>query len=145
VVGNDDYLGAIYQYATPGWAIDNSGAVIGCLLRNTPGRYNAFSGSDDDSHTVSFAVAVPGVLQSPGKKRLGPGSMLAAALHLNNPVAAPRHARIRDRRAPAVDQHRFDDRHESARHGRQGRHGESVADDPAAVSADERPPSWAWS
>jgi alpha-mannosidase len=89
VVGNDDYLGAIYQYATPGWAIDNSGAVIGCLLRNTPGEgTNAASGSDDDSHTVSFAVAVPGQLQSPANGAWGYSSMLATALDLNNPAAA---------------------------------------------------------
>jgi len=63
-IGDDRYLGAIYHYATPGWAIDNTGAVFGCLLRNTPGMQNGANGIDPDSHTVSFALPVG--LQAPG-------------------------------------------------------------------------------
>ncbi|MCU1348337.1 MAG: putative alpha-mannosidase, partial [Acidobacteria bacterium] len=87
-IGMDSYLGAIYHYATPGWAIDTSGAVIGCLLRNTPGMQNAAWGIDPDAHTVSFAVALPVGLDSPGNGAWVSGSMLAAALDVNNPLAA---------------------------------------------------------
>lgn len=81
-------LGAIYHYASPGWAIDPTGAVIGCLLRNTPGMQNATNGSDFGTYTVTLAVALPTGLQSPGNSAWGAGSMLAAALDLNNPLAA---------------------------------------------------------
>ncbi|HXA19574.1 MAG TPA: hypothetical protein VN380_21470 [Thermoanaerobaculia bacterium] len=87
-IGMDSYLGAIYHYATPGWAIDTSGAVIGCLLRNTPGTQNAASGIDPDAHAVSFAVALPVGLESPANGAWSSGSMLAAALDINNPLAA---------------------------------------------------------
>jgi alpha-mannosidase len=81
-------LGAIYHYATPGWAIDNSGNILGCLLRNTPGQQNAACGTDSDSHTVSFAVALPVGLQLPIEGATTSGSMLKAALDVNNPLEA---------------------------------------------------------
>ena len=35
---DDNYLAAIYHASTPGWAIDSNGALLGCILRNTPAR-----------------------------------------------------------------------------------------------------------
>lgn len=79
VNGSSGLLGSIYHYATPGWAIDGGGAVIGCLLRNTPGTQNGAHGIDPDAHTVSFAVGLPAG---------GPAPMLATALDINNPLGA---------------------------------------------------------
>jgi hypothetical protein len=61
-------LGAIYQSTIPAWAIDASGRLIGCLLRNTPrstlGGYGA-NGQDTETHTHHYAIRVPSGIQDP--------------------------------------------------------------------------------
>jgi alpha-mannosidase len=81
-------LAAIYHYATPGWAIDNSGALLGCLFRNTPNGGNGANGSDTDNHTVSYALRVPSGLQSPIQAAWGAGAPLGEAMAVNNPIQA---------------------------------------------------------
>lgn len=85
---NGRILGAVYHYASPGWAIDKNGKLAGCLLRNTPGQQQAACGTDPDPHTVSFAVALPVGLQMPAQGAATSGSMLRAALDVNNPLEA---------------------------------------------------------
>lgn len=52
-------LGAIYQSTIPAWAVDASGALIGCVLRNTPqdwvGSHGA-NGGDTGIHTHHYAL-----------------------------------------------------------------------------------------
>ena len=89
VDANDQLLGAIYHLATPGWAIEPAtNSVIGCILRNTPGGGNGASGSDEDAHTIGFAVTIPDGLQLPGGNAWGQGAILGAALDTNNSLAA---------------------------------------------------------
>ena len=85
----NELLGAIYPSATPGWAIEPQGAaVLGCILRNTPGGGNAAQGTDADAHTITFAVAPPEGLRAPGGDAWGRGALLGEALQMNNPLAA---------------------------------------------------------
>lgn len=61
-------LGAIYQSTIPAWAVDTTGRLIGCLLRNTPrsalGNYGA-DGQDTGTHTHHYAFRVPSGILSP--------------------------------------------------------------------------------
>lgn len=88
---DDNYLAAIYHASTPGWAIDSKGALLGCILRNTPGTQQAAWGTDSDSHTASLAIRVPGKpdtadqLLSPAVG-CNPGGPLGEALQFNNPL-----------------------------------------------------------
>ncbi|MBO9559675.1 MAG: hypothetical protein J7515_13985 [Caulobacter sp.] len=63
---NGTTLAAIYHASTPAWAFDEKGALIGCLLRNTPasGGHGA-SGSDPAAHTKRYALRVPTGLGDP--------------------------------------------------------------------------------
>jgi alpha-mannosidase len=82
--------GAIYHEATPAWGIYGDG-ILGCLLRNTPtttNGQNAACASDTDTHTVTYVVSPPDGLVSPGAGARTEGSMLAAALQINNPLVA---------------------------------------------------------
>jgi alpha-mannosidase len=86
-----NYLAAIYHASTPGWAIDSTGALLGCILRNTPGGGNAISGTDSGTHTASLALRVAGKpdtatqLLSPAVG-CNPGGPLGEALQFNNPL-----------------------------------------------------------
>jgi alpha-mannosidase len=61
-------LGAIYQSTIPAWAVDATGRLIGCLLRNTPssalGNYGA-NGQDTGTHTHHYAFRVPSGIKDP--------------------------------------------------------------------------------
>ncbi|HEX4961253.1 MAG TPA: hypothetical protein VF173_10480 [Thermoanaerobaculia bacterium] len=60
-------LGAIYHSDLPAWAIDGSGALIGCILRNTPASYpwppaaegRGANGVDFGVHRRAYALRVP--------------------------------------------------------------------------------------
>jgi alpha-mannosidase len=90
VDGEGNYLGAIYHASTPGWAIDTQGNLLGCILRNTPGKANpAAVGTDSGAHTSVYALRVPGTgenqLQSP-TAGCQPGGPLGEAYQFNNPM-----------------------------------------------------------
>ena len=85
--GDGYQVGGIYHYATPGWAIDSSGALLGCILRNTPGGGNGAQGTDNDPHTVSFAIR-PGSMGLPEYAAWGENIALSEALDLHNPLVA---------------------------------------------------------
>jgi alpha-mannosidase len=86
-----DYLAAIYHASTPGWAIDSSGALLGCILRNTPGDQQAAWGTDSGAHTASYALRVAGK-EGSATQLLSPsvgcnsGGPLGETLHFNNPL-----------------------------------------------------------
>jgi alpha-mannosidase len=61
-------LGAIYQSTIPAWALDATGRLIGCLLRNTPratGDNYGADGQDTETHTHHYAIRVPSGIQDP--------------------------------------------------------------------------------
>jgi alpha-mannosidase len=65
-------LGAIYHQDVPAWAFtgDNDavlgqGALIGCLLRNTPGGPHGAKGTDDAVHTLNYAFRTFASLGAP--------------------------------------------------------------------------------
>lgn len=67
-------LGALYHADVPAWAIDDSGAMIGCILRNTPATYpwpqalvgRGANGVDFGVHTRRYALRIPqGIEVSP--------------------------------------------------------------------------------
>jgi alpha-mannosidase len=64
--GKGDTLAAVYHGGTPAWAFTQDGALIGCILRDTPGndQYGA-DGSDTGVHTHSYALRVPRGLGGP--------------------------------------------------------------------------------
>jgi len=60
-------LAAIYQSTIPAWAVDEAGAMIGCLIRNSPqgiGDYGQ-QGQDTGTHTHHYAIRVPTGIQDP--------------------------------------------------------------------------------
>jgi alpha-mannosidase len=67
-------LGALYHADIPAWAIDDRGAMIGCILRNTPAAYpwppaaegRGANGVDFGVHTRRYALRVPQGLELPG-------------------------------------------------------------------------------
>lgn len=76
-------LAAAYHAGMPPWAFDAKGALIGCLLRNTP--YNAWGawGTDPAPHTQSYALRVPTGLGGPET-----GQPLKEALGFHTPLEA---------------------------------------------------------
>jgi alpha-mannosidase len=61
-------IAGIYHADIPAWAIDAQGAVIGCVLRNTPQDQvdsHGANGSDTGTHTHHYALRVPTALQDP--------------------------------------------------------------------------------
>ncbi len=60
---------ALYHADIPAWAIDDDGAMIGCILRNTPGGSSSMSSGADGvnfgSHTHAYALRVPHGLDLP--------------------------------------------------------------------------------
>ena len=66
-------LGALYHADIPAWAIDQDGAMIGCILRNTPatggwpsgGEGRGANGVDFGSHTHAYALRIPQGLALP--------------------------------------------------------------------------------
>jgi alpha-mannosidase len=61
-------LGAIYQSTIPAWAVDPTGGLIGCLLRNTPratGDNYGADGQDTETHTHHYAIRVPSGIKDP--------------------------------------------------------------------------------
>jgi len=63
-------LAAIYHGATPAWGVNAANTLYGNILRNSPGGtphcagYGA-DGSDNDVHSILFALRVPTGLQDP--------------------------------------------------------------------------------
>jgi alpha-mannosidase len=78
-------LAAIYHASTPAWAIDTQGNLLGCILRNTPGGYNAAYGTDNAAHTATYAIRVPANSLQPPTSGGAPGGPLGEALQFNNP------------------------------------------------------------
>jgi len=76
-------LAALYHHEVPAWSYDADGALIGCVLRNTPGQQRGSNGSDDDSHTLRYALRVPSGLGAPAT-----GQPLAEALRYVMPANA---------------------------------------------------------
>lgn len=62
---NGDVLAAAYHAGMPAWAFDASGALIACLLRNTPYGDHGAAGSDPAPHTQHYALRVPTGLAAP--------------------------------------------------------------------------------
>ena len=69
-----NFLAALYHADVPAWAIDDNGAMIGCILRNTPATYpwpesdenRGANGVDFGVHTRRYAGRIPqGIAQSP--------------------------------------------------------------------------------
>jgi alpha-mannosidase len=66
-------LAAVYHADVPAWAIDDSGALIGCILRNTPASYpwppaqegRGANGIDFGIHTRCYALRIPQGLELP--------------------------------------------------------------------------------
>jgi alpha-mannosidase len=67
--GGQTLLAAIYHQDVPAWAVDEQGALIGCLLRNTPGMQRGASGHDLATHTLHYALRVPSQLGGPASCR----------------------------------------------------------------------------
>jgi alpha-mannosidase len=81
--GNGSVLAAIYHPEVPAWGYDPMGALLGCLLRNTPGTQRGASGSDAGVHTLRYAFRVPSGLEHPST-----GQPLTEALNYVSPAAA---------------------------------------------------------
>ncbi|TWB20768.1 alpha-mannosidase [Nitrospirillum amazonense] len=75
-------LAALYHGGIPAWAYDADGALIGCLMRNTPtsGGHGA-DGTDTAVHTQAYALRVPSGLGTPDS-----GAPLQEALSYNTPL-----------------------------------------------------------
>jgi alpha-mannosidase len=66
-------LGALYHADVPAWAIDDDGAMIGCILRNTPasgawplaGENRGANGVDFGIHRRAYALRIPQGLDLP--------------------------------------------------------------------------------
>ena len=77
-------MAAVYHAAMPAWAFDAKGALIGCLLRNTPGnKGHGATGSDPAPHTQHYALRVPTGLGTPET-----GQPLQEALGFHTPLVA---------------------------------------------------------
>lgn len=76
----------MYHAGMPAWAFDANGALIGCLLRNTPGDGSQGAvGSDPAPHTQHYALRVPTGLGAPET-----GQPLQEALGFHTPLLAAR-------------------------------------------------------
>jgi alpha-mannosidase len=66
-------LGALYHADVPAWAIDDTGAMIGCILRNTPATWpwpnapvgRGANGVDFGVHTRRYALRIPQGIELP--------------------------------------------------------------------------------
>ena len=67
----------------PAWAFEADGALIGCLLRNTPGSTYGASGTDTAPHAQAYALRVPSGLGPPAS-----GAPLREARCFNTPLQA---------------------------------------------------------
>jgi alpha-mannosidase len=76
-----DALAAVYHGGMPAWAFDENGALIGCLLRNTPQSSYGAGGSDTAQHTQLYALRVPAGLAPPET-----GRPLQEARRFNTPL-----------------------------------------------------------
>ena len=77
-------MAAVYHGGMPAWAFDADGALIGCLLRNTPADDgHGASGSDPAPHTQHYALRVPTGLGAPST-----GQPLQEALGFHTPLVA---------------------------------------------------------
>jgi alpha-mannosidase len=77
-------MAAVYHAGMPAWAFDAHGALIGCLLRNTPANDgDGVSGSDPAPHTQHYALRVPTGLGLPTT-----GQPLQEALGFHTPLLA---------------------------------------------------------
>jgi alpha-mannosidase len=77
-------MAAVYHAGMPAWAFDADGALIGCLLRNTPADDgHGASGSDPAPHTQHYALRVPTGLGAPST-----GQPLQEALGFHTPLLA---------------------------------------------------------
>ncbi len=78
-------LAAVFHASIPAWAVDANGALIGCVLRNTPpsqGR-SGTDGSDTGTHTHAYAIRVPS-----GIGNLDTGALLVESLRFQTPLLA---------------------------------------------------------
>jgi len=80
---NGTTLAAVYHGAIPAWAFDAGGALIGCLLRNTPNGPHGASGTDPAPHTQHYALRLPAGLSAASS-----GQPLQEALAYNTPLHA---------------------------------------------------------
>ncbi len=81
-----DGLAAIYQSTIPAWGVDASGALLGCVMRNTPydsvGGHGA-NGQDTEHHTHRYAIRMPSSMPAPGS-----GGLLQESLQVSTPLRA---------------------------------------------------------
>lgn len=79
-------LGAIYQATIPAWGVDADGALLGCVVRNTPydsvGGHGA-NGQDTEAHSHRYAIRGPGGMATPGS-----GGLLQESLQVSTPLRA---------------------------------------------------------
>jgi hypothetical protein len=78
-------VAVVYHPEVPAWSFTDTGVLIGCLLRNTPGvqgRHGA-SASDTATHVLHYALRTPRNLGDPST-----GQPLAEALNYNMPAVA---------------------------------------------------------
>ncbi|NPD27888.1 hypothetical protein [Corallococcus exiguus] len=77
-------VGGIYHQGIPAWTLDEEGALLGVVLRNTPAGGRGASGSDFGWHEQEYVVAPP--LSVNGTPRLG--TPLKDALSVTTPLEA---------------------------------------------------------
>jgi hypothetical protein len=101
-----EVLAALYHQDVPAWAftgaddvVPGQGAVIGCLLRNTPGGPHGAKGSDDAAHTLNYAIRSFSGLGAPTT-----GQPLQEALNYAMPPVA---ALINNSEAPTLPESGF--------------------------------------
>ena len=78
-------LAAVYHGNVPAWAASGN-TLVGCILRNTPRRgceWLGALGSDNDPHTIEYALRVPTGLEKPES-----GAPLREARNYNTPMQA---------------------------------------------------------
>lgn len=79
-------LAAIYQSTIPAWGIDGGGALLGCVMRNTPYDYvggHGANGQDTEVHSHRYAIRGPGSMPTPGS-----GGLLQESLQATTPLRA---------------------------------------------------------
>lgn len=80
---NSSYLAAMFHASIPAWAIDPSGALIGCVFRNTPSGGNNLGaiGSDTGTHAHHYAIRMPSGVQDAST-----GAQLYESLRFQTPL-----------------------------------------------------------
>jgi alpha-mannosidase len=80
-------LAAIYQSSIPAWAVDDAGAMIGCVVRNSPSTPPGFgygqNGQDTETHAHHYAIRVPSGIEDPKT-----GAQLQESRILTTPLRA---------------------------------------------------------